>query len=190
MRELATRGPEALGRARDPDSRGGGERGARGRWGTAARVLVGRGNGGEREGVRRRRPGMGDDEFVGGENGEGKRLVVFSGFGFGGRPEEGFGWGFGPVALAWWWFASPSLRCGAVRCGRRGARRDWIREKGVQARRAGVVWAVLATVWPLVSSQLLLGSTVPILLSQSPLEWSSISSYKFTSIILKSKSNM
>lgn len=32
---------------------------------------------------------MGDDEFVGGENGEEKRLMVFSGFGFGGRRRFG-----------------------------------------------------------------------------------------------------
>lgn len=47
---------------------------------------------------------MGDDEFVGGENGEGKRLVVFFWLWICGEAGRG-------LVGAWWWFAS--LRCGA-----------------------------------------------------------------------------
>lgn len=106
-----------------------GREGAGGLWCTAARVLVWWENG--REGWRRRR-GMGDDEFVGGENGEEKRLIVF--------PALDLGDGGGLVEI-WpgWWFAA--VRCGAVCGAAEGARgrQDWTRETGVEARRAGVL---------------------------------------------------
>lgn len=54
----------------------------------------------------RRRPGMGDDEFVGGENGEGKRLVVFFWLWICGEAGRGLVWS-GP--------GGGLLRCGAVR---------------------------------------------------------------------------
>jgi hypothetical protein len=52
---------------------------------------------------------MRDDEFVGGENGEGKLLVDFPALDLEGC-RDGFSWDLVP---AWWWFAS--LRCGAAR---------------------------------------------------------------------------
>lgn len=112
--------------------------------------------------MRRRRPGMGDDEFVGGENGVGKRLVVFF---FRLRiwgEAEGFGW---DLAL---WRGGGLLRCDAVRSKGRAAGGLDTREGSRGASRGGLLPG--CRFWYLVSSQPLLGSTVPILLSQSPLE--------------------
>jgi hypothetical protein len=49
---------------------------------------------------------MGDDEFVGGENGEEKRLVVFPALDLGGR-------GLFEIWPGWWLLCA--VRCGAVR---------------------------------------------------------------------------
>lgn len=64
---------------------------------------------------------MGDDEFVGGENGEEKRLVVFFRLRIWGGGREGFAW---DLAL-WpaWWLVVVCFAFATVRCGRRGARR-------------------------------------------------------------------